>query len=231
MLSKFVIVCDEDVNIHDYSEVTWKVMNHVDPQRDVVITDGPLDILDHSCPQIGFGGKMGIDATRKGPGEGFHRQWPDEIKMDPAIRSKRWRNGGKSTGSDLPHANALEPMFPMWLSDILLILFLVLVNGFFSASEIALISLRKSRVRHLVKSGNVRARRVQRLQEDPERFLGTVQIGVTLVGSLASAIGGVIAVVHIKPLLQSLPVPDGPEGVGAAGRCCLSSASLRMSRS
>lgn len=95
----------------------------------------------------------------------------------------------------------------MWLTDILLILFLVLVNGFFSASEIALISLRKSRVRHLVKTGSVRARRVQRLQEDPERFLGTVQIGVTLVGSLASAIGGVIAVVHIKPLIQAIPVP------------------------
>jgi putative hemolysin len=94
----------------------------------------------------------------------------------------------------------------MWLTDILLILFLVLVNGFFSASEIALISLRKSRVRHLVKAGSERARRVQRLQEDPERFLGTVQIGVTLVGSLASAIGGVIAIVHIKPFIQSVPL-------------------------
>jgi 4-hydroxy-3-polyprenylbenzoate decarboxylase len=97
MLSKFVIVCDEDVNIHDYSEVTWKVMNHVDPQRDVVISDGPLDILDHSCPQIGFGGKMGIDATRKGPGEGFARPWPDEVKMDPEIRhrvAERWKEYG-----------------------------------------------------------------------------------------------------------------------------------------
>ena len=97
MLSKFVIVCDEDVNIHDYSEVTWKVMNHVDPQRDVVITDGPLDILDHSCPQIGFGGKMGIDATRKGPGEGFDRPWPDEITMAPHIRRQvedRWKEYG-----------------------------------------------------------------------------------------------------------------------------------------
>jgi 4-hydroxy-3-polyprenylbenzoate decarboxylase len=97
MLSKFVIVCDEDVNIHDYSEVTWKVMNHVDPRRDVVIDDGPLDILDHSCPQIGYGGKMGIDATRKGPGEGFTRSWPDEIVMDPAIRKKvdeRWSEYG-----------------------------------------------------------------------------------------------------------------------------------------
>jgi 4-hydroxy-3-polyprenylbenzoate decarboxylase len=97
MLSKFVIVCDEDVNIHDYSEVTWKVMNHVDPQRDVVITDGPLDILDHSCPQIGFGGKMGIDATRKGPGEGFARPWPNEIVMDAMIQKKveeRWHEYG-----------------------------------------------------------------------------------------------------------------------------------------
>jgi 4-hydroxy-3-polyprenylbenzoate decarboxylase len=97
MLSKFVIVCDEDVNIHDYSEVTWKVMNHVDPQRDLVVTDGPLDILDHSCPQIGFGGKMGIDATRKGPGEGFNRTWPDEIKMDPKTQQRvqeRWKEYG-----------------------------------------------------------------------------------------------------------------------------------------
>jgi 4-hydroxy-3-polyprenylbenzoate decarboxylase len=97
MLSKFVIVCDEDVNIHDYSEVTWKVMNHVDPQRDVIITDGPLDILDHSCPQIGFGGKMGIDATRKGPGEGFTRSWPDEVIMDADVRRKvdaRWKEFG-----------------------------------------------------------------------------------------------------------------------------------------
>jgi len=99
MLSKFVVVCDEDVNIHDYSEVTWKVMNHVDPQRDVVITDGPLDILDHSCPQIGFGGKMGFDATRKGPGEGFTRPWPDEIEMDPLVRKRvdeRWQEYGFS---------------------------------------------------------------------------------------------------------------------------------------
>ncbi len=95
----------------------------------------------------------------------------------------------------------------MWLSDILLILFLVLVNGFFAASEISLISLRKSRVRQLVKSGNPVARRIQSLQEEPERFLGTVQIGVTLVGTLAAAIGGAIAVVHIKPLIAMVPIP------------------------
>lgn len=97
MLSKFVIVCDEDVNIHDYSEVTWKVMNHVDPQRDVIITDGPLDILDHSCPRIGHGGKMGIDATRKGHDEGFARPWPEEITMDRSVMERvdaRWREYG-----------------------------------------------------------------------------------------------------------------------------------------
>jgi len=94
----------------------------------------------------------------------------------------------------------------MLLFDILVIASLVIVNGFFAASEISLISLRKSRVRHLVKSGNPAARRVQRLQEEPERFLATVEIGITLVGTLAAAIGGIIAVVHLKPMLLSFQI-------------------------
>ena len=94
----------------------------------------------------------------------------------------------------------------MLLPDILVIFFLIIVNGFFAASEISLISLRKSRVRHLVKSGSAVAKRVQKLQEEPERFLSTVQIGVTLVGTLAAAIGGVIAVKHLMPLLAAVPV-------------------------
>ena len=94
----------------------------------------------------------------------------------------------------------------MLLPDIFLILLLIIVNGFFAASEISLISLRKSRVRHLAKSGNAVAKRVQRLQEEPERFLSTVQIGVTLVGTLAAAIGGVIAVKQIRPIIASVPV-------------------------
>jgi len=85
MLSKFVVVVDEDVDVHDYSEVVWKVMNHVDPRRDTIILDGPLDILDHACPHVGYGSKMGIDATKKWAGEGFTRDWPDEIKMDPGV--------------------------------------------------------------------------------------------------------------------------------------------------
>ena len=94
----------------------------------------------------------------------------------------------------------------MWLFNFLFISALIILNGFFAASEISLISLRKSRVRHLVKSGHRAARRVQRLQEEPERFLATVQIGVTLVGTLASAIGGAIAVERIKPVLNGVPV-------------------------
>jgi len=97
MLSKFVIVVDEDVDVHDYSEVAWKVMNHVDPRRDTVIMDGPLDILDHACPHLGFGSKMGIDATKKWAGEGFTREWPDEIKMSPEVIervNKKWKELG-----------------------------------------------------------------------------------------------------------------------------------------
>lgn len=94
----------------------------------------------------------------------------------------------------------------MWITDIFLIFALIVLNGFFSASEISLISLRKSRVRHLAKSGNSAAGKVQKLQEEPERFLGTVQIGVTLVGTLASTLGGVIAVQRIKPILSGVPV-------------------------
>jgi len=86
MFTKFVIVVDKDVNVHDLSEVAWKVFNHVDPSRDCNITKGPLDVLDHSCDLVGFGGKMGIDATKKWPEEGFIRNWPDEIVMDDDIK-------------------------------------------------------------------------------------------------------------------------------------------------
>lgn len=94
----------------------------------------------------------------------------------------------------------------MLFVDLFSIFLLILVNGYFSASEFALISLRKSRVRHLVKSGDRVARRVQGLQEEPERFLATVQIGVTLVGTMASVLGGVIAIERIKPLIQDVPL-------------------------
>jgi putative hemolysin len=93
----------------------------------------------------------------------------------------------------------------MLFLELLIIILLIMLNGFFAASEISLISLRKSRVRHLVKSGNVKAKRIQKLQEEPERFLATVQTGVTLIGTLAAALGGAIAIERIKPVFASLP--------------------------
>lgn len=88
MFTKFVIVVDSDVNVHDISAVSWKIFNNTDPSRDCVITKGPLDVLDHSCDLLGFGGKMGIDATKKWPQEGFTREWPDEITMSDDIKKK-----------------------------------------------------------------------------------------------------------------------------------------------
>ncbi|MFQ5902502.1 MAG: hemolysin family protein [Candidatus Binatia bacterium] len=93
-----------------------------------------------------------------------------------------------------------------WL-EATLIFFLILANGFFAASEIAMIATRKTRIDTLLEKGVRSAAAVARLKNDPDRFLATVQIGVTLVGTLASAIGGAAAVEYLKPLIQSLPLP------------------------
>ena len=82
MFTKTLIVVDHDVNVQDLSEVTWVVGNHIDPKRDTIFVDGPVDILDHAAPVMGYGTKIGIDATRKWHSEGFARQWPDAIVMD-----------------------------------------------------------------------------------------------------------------------------------------------------
>jgi 4-hydroxy-3-polyprenylbenzoate decarboxylase len=82
MFTKIFVVVDHDVNVHDLSEVTWVAGNHIDPKRDVIFVDGPVDVLDHAAPQMGYGSKMGIDATRKWRSEGFEREWPDAIVMD-----------------------------------------------------------------------------------------------------------------------------------------------------
>lgn len=88
MFTKIIVVVDDDVNVHDLSEVTWVVGNHIDPKRDVAFVEGPVDILDHAAPVMGYGSKMGIDATRKWPAEGFERDWPDAIVMDE--KTKRY---------------------------------------------------------------------------------------------------------------------------------------------
>src|SRR3990172_12275395 len=85
------------------------------------------------------------------------------------------------------------------------IFLLILINGFFAGSEVAVISLRRSRVQELADAGEDRASTIQRLKDDPDRFLATIQIGITLVGTLASAIGGALAVRTIRPLLDRLP--------------------------
>jgi 4-hydroxy-3-polyprenylbenzoate decarboxylase len=82
MFTKTLIVVDQDVNVQDLAEVTWVVGNHIDPKRDLIFVDGPVDVLDHAAPSLGYGSKVGIDATRKWRGEGFEREWPDPIVMD-----------------------------------------------------------------------------------------------------------------------------------------------------
>jgi len=88
MFTKCLLVVDQDVNVHDTREVAWKVLNHIDPERDVQFMLGPVDQLEHAARLPNFGSKMGIDATRKWPSEGFTRPWPDEIVMDPEVKKK-----------------------------------------------------------------------------------------------------------------------------------------------
>jgi 4-hydroxy-3-polyprenylbenzoate decarboxylase len=97
MFSKFVVVFDADVNIQDLSEVIWRIGNNVDPRRDVMVVDGPVDALEHASPIPHFGSKMGIDATRKWATEGFGREWPEDIRMGEeivALVNRRWKEYG-----------------------------------------------------------------------------------------------------------------------------------------
>jgi 4-hydroxy-3-polyprenylbenzoate decarboxylase len=79
---------DHDVDVHNYNEVVWKSLCALDPERDVQFSLGPVDTLDHAQRMQDFGSKMGIDATRKWPSEGFLRPWPDEILMDEATKKR-----------------------------------------------------------------------------------------------------------------------------------------------
>src|SRR5690606_36145564 len=86
MLAKCIVVVDEHIDLHNYSEVFWYVSGNIDPKRDIFFADGPVDALDHSSPVWRYGSKMGIDATRKWPEEGHPRPWPEEIEMSPEVR-------------------------------------------------------------------------------------------------------------------------------------------------
>jgi 4-hydroxy-3-polyprenylbenzoate decarboxylase len=88
MFTKYIVVVDEDVNVHNTSEVLFRLCATTEPQRDVIFTKGPADALDHATTEFAVGSKMGVDATTKLPGEGFKREWPPLIKMDAAVREK-----------------------------------------------------------------------------------------------------------------------------------------------
>jgi 4-hydroxy-3-polyprenylbenzoate decarboxylase len=97
MFSKCILVVDEDVDVQNLSEVAWKALNNIDPERDIEFVHGPVDSLDHASRLPNYGSKMGIDATKKLPSEGFHRPWPDVIRMKPEVRARvdeLWRKAG-----------------------------------------------------------------------------------------------------------------------------------------
>jgi 4-hydroxy-3-polyprenylbenzoate decarboxylase len=87
-LAKVLVVLDKEVNVRDDKEAWWVALNHIDPERDVRFSMGPMDVLDHSSRAFTYGSKMGIDATRKWPEEGFTRNWPKVIEMDPATKAR-----------------------------------------------------------------------------------------------------------------------------------------------
>ena len=96
-LTKVIVVVDDFVDVQNPSEVAWRVANNINPSTDLVMVDGPIDDLDVASPTPRFGSKVGIDATRKGPQEGYHREWPPDIEMSPEIRervSARWTELG-----------------------------------------------------------------------------------------------------------------------------------------
>jgi 4-hydroxy-3-polyprenylbenzoate decarboxylase len=88
MFSKTIIVVDKDVDVQNEAEVAWIVGTHYDPERDIQFTKGPVDDLEDASDLPAFGSKMGIDATRKWPSEGFKRQWPTKIATSPAAARK-----------------------------------------------------------------------------------------------------------------------------------------------
>ncbi|WP_371368458.1 3-octaprenyl-4-hydroxybenzoate carboxy-lyase [Sporomusa rhizae] len=97
MFTKMIIVVDAHVNVQDMNEVWWRVFNNIDARRDIVMVDGPLDVLDHSSPMPNWGTKVGIDATKTWAQEGQTREWPDEITMSDEIKKvvdSKWKDLG-----------------------------------------------------------------------------------------------------------------------------------------
>jgi 4-hydroxy-3-polyprenylbenzoate decarboxylase len=114
-LTKCVIVVDEHVDVHDYEQVTFYVGANVDPKRDVVLSEGPLDHLDHAPERQFVGGKLGIDATAKLPEEGA-REWPEEIEMSDEIKTlvdSRWAEYGIDLGPSAGNGSKRHSSSPL----------------------------------------------------------------------------------------------------------------------
>jgi 4-hydroxy-3-polyprenylbenzoate decarboxylase len=97
MFSKCIVVVDEDVDVQNVSEVAWKALNNIDPERDIEFAMGPIDSLDHASRMPNFGSKMGVDGTTKWASEGFTRRWPNAIKMSPHVVARvdeLWKRAG-----------------------------------------------------------------------------------------------------------------------------------------
>jgi 4-hydroxy-3-polyprenylbenzoate decarboxylase len=97
MLTKTIVVVSEHVDVHDLSEVAWRATGNIDPRRDLMILEGPMDDLDHAALRHRFGGKLGVDATEKSALDDVAQPWPDEIVMTDEIRehvTRRWKDYG-----------------------------------------------------------------------------------------------------------------------------------------
>jgi 4-hydroxy-3-polyprenylbenzoate decarboxylase len=88
MFSKAILVVDDDVDVQNLRDVTWRLLANLDPKRDVSFVDGPIDQLDHGANQALWGGKMCIDGTRKWKEEGYAREWPEVCRMSPEVKSR-----------------------------------------------------------------------------------------------------------------------------------------------
>jgi 4-hydroxy-3-polyprenylbenzoate decarboxylase len=101
MLAKYIVVFKETVNVQNTSEAMWQMLGNVDWARDVVIQEGPTDALDHASYRLAYGGKIGIDATAKGPMDGYMRPWLEPVAVPAAIQemiARRWDEYGLDSG-------------------------------------------------------------------------------------------------------------------------------------
>ena len=88
MFSKYIVVVDEDCDVHNPSEVLFRLCANTDPQRDTTFIKNPSDSLDHAPSVANLGSHRGFDATRKLPAEGYHREWPQLVRMDEAVKAR-----------------------------------------------------------------------------------------------------------------------------------------------